>query len=598
MPNPPESTRNNLTHVRKGDSISAKHYNTLVDLGRDINRERKTTPNEPSKGWLPLVCNNSGSFAPAFSILVLDHPYYTNGNGYPMAGQYGRNYIVGKEPTGDDSDVVAVNLYATPIGAVNRFAVSGAVFCLVRLTEQTLNCQYAKTEAGQIGHLVAADSGQCKIVWVEKREAGNQWAYVLLNVGGGGEDKKFIGLCEEVYYDNSGARVTKCGYDGNRLTYDTNEQIGVVFPPYIETVQRGGYYLVEWFSEYNRWIVVAGTCAEDKREYQPYRTVDVSYHITDGNPSASDPKSGTAASFYSHDEFSTFTQKVIWRQDLINYPGRSANLFFSEPTFAFNTQRNEITFDNLKLNPGAAGIYVYQFVVTNCNGSCRDVYTVAFRCFESNSAPKITMDTKNIEIHLDGEFDEDIGTIEELDGDTCVIYDLQTEGETSILTSYDLTVDDTNNIHLSLKASDSEVGSCQISFYVDDSHELKATDGKYEKITLKITVTNEAPNVKLSQGSITQKAGTTKTYTIGTVTDPEDDNMSIADFRISGDSISSASVTIDGDKLKATITLKEDATTKGYIYFKVEDEFGVYSSGEPSVQSIDVTPIPDEEESE
>lgn len=592
MPNPPESTRNNLTHVRKGDSISAKHYNTLVDFGRDINREKKTTPNEPSKSWLQLVCNNSGQYAPAFSVLVLDHPYYTNGNGYPMVGQYGRNYIVGKEPTGSESDVVAVNLYATPVGAVNRFAVSGAVFCVVYFTAQTLNCQYAKTESGQIGYLVAAESGQCKIIWVEKREAGNQWAYVLLNVGGGAKDKKFIGL----YEGSSG--YTKCGLNGDRLTYDTHDRITAFLPPYIEDVQLGGYYLIEWFEEYGRWVVVAGTCAEDTREYQPFTTVDITYHIKDGKPSDSDPQSGTAASFYAHDEWATFTQKLIWRQDIVDYPGRSSNLFFSEPTFAFNTPRNEITFDNLKLNAGSAGIYVYQFVTTNCNGTCRDVYTVAFRCIETNNAPRITMETKNFELHLDGEFDDDIGSAEEVDGDTCVIYDLRESGDTNILTSYDLTIDGSNNIHLSLNASDCEIGTCFISFYVDDSHDLKATDGTYEKITLKITVTNDAPIVKLSQGSITQKAGTTETYIIGTVSDPEDDNMHIDNFHISGDSISSANVTIDGNKLKATITLKEDATTKGYIYFTVEDEFGVYSSTEPATQSIDVTPIPDEEESE
>ena len=581
----------NIRMQRKGDGISAGKFNAIMDRlknspvtsvnpgGLPNSRPQTlfyTESDIPAYSIFPLIAASAGSTNNTFNAQYNVEQYNEEHVSDYMEGYFGTN---GRYPvyanTAFYGQIISQE-YDTPI-KVSDYSV-GEKQCgfknnsweaTVDATGMSLN--------GRAPHA----NGCC---YVRRLLSDTEF-----------KDKKFIGLCEST---TSGAHFTKCGFDGNRLTYDTDEQIVAELPPYIEAVQQGGYYLIDWFTEYDRWVVVAGTCAEDNREYQPFTTVNITYHIKDGEPSGSDPQSGTAASFLSHDEFATMTQKLIWRQDLVNYPGRSANLFFSEPTFALNSSRDKITFDNLKLNAGAAGIYVYQFVITNCNGSCRDVYTVAFKCTETNDAPEVTMETTNITLHLDGDFDEDIGTIVEHNDDTCVIYDLQTAGDTSILTSYDLTIDSSNNIHLSLKASDCEVGSCLISFYVDDSHDLKATDGEYEKITLRISVTNDGPNVKISHGSISQKVGTTETYTIGTVSDPEDDNMSIADFRISGDSISSASVTIDGDKLKATITLKEDATTKGYIYFKVEDEFGVYSSASPVEQHIDVTPIPDPDEEE
>lgn len=545
--------------------------------------------------FLVTIENATGASIEPFAVLEISDAMFPNRTGTDFLNEAINRGVElkGIKPSGDPEKNIAITLDGGPNGTLVQAVVVGAVPCKVMVeTSSAENYKYAIPVANQTGYLKAAESGNIRILWKETG-TGIKNCYLLPDSTGNAADNKIIVLCEE---ETGSLKFSKCGLNGDRLTYDEDEQITAVVPPYIEAVQQGGYYLIDWFSKYNSWVVVAGTCAEDNREYQPFTTVPISYHVKDGAPSSSSPQSGTAASIGEHDEYATLETNLIWTQDIVGYPGRSSNLFYQAPTFALNTNRDAITYSGLKLNPGAAGIAVYQFVVTNCNGACRDVYTVAFKCTETNVAPEVTMNTTSFTLHLDGEFNGDIGTIVDNNNDTCVIYDKQISGDANILTTHTLTIDNSNKIHLYLKASDAHVGNCQITFYVDDSHNLKATTGTYEQITLNISVTNAAPIVTITQRTIEQEAGTTETYIIGTVSDPDGDSAVVSDFRTAGNSISSANVTIDGSNLKAIITLASGAESGADIYFKVNDQYGVYSSGSPAEQHIVVNPIPPENE--
>lgn len=477
----------NLTHVRKGQRLSAYTVNSIIDAVKGMEKPGNFKPGKsiraqtlfytsvaiPPYSIFPLIPNATSTYDIFYAKYTVEKYTASHSDQY-IPGLYGTNgrltipagvAFFGNIITSDWDSPIVVSDYAN----------------------NAKKCGFKENS----WEATITTSG---LFLNGKAPQGEKTYYSRTVSSGEVKDQKFIGLCESA---SSELKFTKCSLNGQRTTYDEDEQITASVPPYIDAVEQGGYYLIDWFSEYNCWVVIAGTCAEDNREYQPYTTVSLTQHVKDGTSSGSTPLSGTAVVIGEHDEYATLETNLIWTQDLVGYPGRSSNMFFQAPTFALNSNRDAITFSGLKLNPGATGIVVYQFVVTNCNGSCRDVYTVAFKLIEENSAPEVTMSQTNFTLQPDGTFDGDIGTVTQTGqdaNDTLVIYDKQITGDSNILATNTLTVNQsTGKIHLYLKASDTNTGTCQIAFYIDDSHDLTATTGEYEQVVLNITVEQTTP---------------------------------------------------------------------------------------------------------
>lgn len=607
----PVSTKHNIMPVQKGDQLTANHYNSMVEHDRDVMRKR-SIPVEPIHGWTPFVHNSTDVELPLFSITALKQPYLTGADGYPMHGYYSGNYLELMKPTGEMSDVVVVNDVAMGVYASSRAIVTGLAFCQVLYTDGTVTCNYATTIKDDVTCLKASETGQCKIIWSVKREAGKQWSLVLLNTGGAGgsAESKIIGLCENSFEeaDNGLAlwKFSKSTIRGTRESYDEGQMIEAYLAPYIESVTPGGLYTLEWFDAYNGWVVVAGTCSKDTRDYTPYTTATITMHSTGSD--SQNKVSGTVRSIGQHDDYATLEYHQITKHDLPGYPGRSVDMFVSPPTFALNSDHSELIYKDVQLKPGAYGIAVYQFVITDCNGSNKDVYTIAFRCIEENRAPTIRslMTTDAITLRPGESKTVDICRVEDNDvpADTLSIYNEQYHGNNNLLVTRNLSISG-NKVTLTAKAGVTTVGAGQIEFYIDDGHDLQCTIGEYEKFAVDVNVVNHKPEVTITHPAIHIERGKTDTFELGIINDPDGDEQYNI-YKLSSSGIDRCVFSFEQAEytelpvtlIMAEITANQYAFGEYELSFIAHDQYRVYSDGVPNEQKVTVVvdnPAPDTE---
>lgn len=356
-------------------------------------------------------------------------------------------------------------------------------------------------------------------------------------------------------------------------------------PPYIQEVKKGGYYILEWFDAYDSWVVTGGQCPEDVADYLTVDdNISIQQHVYQdgGTIKTNQPVSGSIH-VDVHDNYSRLESSTLQGvYDLYGYEGKSSSLFQVEPRFTYDKSAGNINYEGLVLRPGAAGYAVYTFVITECNGSDRHVYTYGFTCIETNDAPIVSLDNTDLEVHSGEELSKVmVGTASDSKNDPLTVQSDLITGK-NLLDSYKVELNSSGDILVSAKAKNGVVGTAIIEFRVDDAHNFKSNTGTYDYHSVQINVVNHAPTVNIPDNVIrlNLKSGITRLITIGTIQDEDNDTQfQLGDVYMDDPSnaIDQLELSVKNTTLRANVRLSEDSAGTAIVYFKIHDKHKVYS---------------------
>lgn len=407
-------------------------------------------------------------------------------------------------------------------------------------------------------------------------------------------------------YDGDGY-FTPVDDDGALVSHDDRKNFKGKKAPYIPKLAVGGLYLMKNIN--NNWIALGGTCPPDEEdeeeevgEVPTYTTVPITMQLPDGDPTKATPESGDIfiGPHPLHAELGACIQIKI--EPLEGLEGREVDLFYQEPEFELNTEHDTIHYSNIILNPSKAGLAVYSLQVKNCNTNDADYYRVVFRCMEATKPLNVNaIDT--IELRPGERLEnKKIGEVDTTKYEIRIKDEL--EGRKDLFTSYDM-VKDGKKYNLNIEAKRDVVGESTIVYYIDRSmegHNIEVDEDDNYSDTLGVEkrllvkVVNHCPIVSLTKTKLECEAGQQIDFDLGVITDQdnETDDYSKYEFfdidkRDAYGVIDDYGFFFDDRKLKVMIKASESAAGKAYISFKVNDEFGVYSDGEPMTKTFEVT---------
>lgn len=390
--------------------------------------------------------------------------------------------------------------------------------------------------------------------------------------------------------------------NGSIASHDSAKKVKAKKAPYIPKLALGGMYWLRKIN--NNWIVLGGTCPPNEEDEEDavgetpsYKTIPITMTLPDGDPSKATPESGDIdiGEHPLHSELGTCALLKV--EPIEGMEGREEDLFYKEPVFELNTDHNKIHFSGLVLNPSKAGIAVYILQVKNCNSSDADYYRVVFKCMETTKPLKVnTLDV--IELKPGEELEEKkIGEVTNTTKFDITIKD-ELDGRKDLLDFYDFTQEG-KNYYVNLRAKKDTVGETTIVYYInrtrDDSNDIDPALGTEKRLLVKVV--NHHPAVALTNTKFECEAGKIYTLELGRITDPDNETDDYSDYEAVDIDKRDANGIInelsdfftEGKKLKVNISTSSFAAGKAYITFKMRDEFGVYSDGEPMNKTFEVT---------
>ena len=400
---------------------------------------------------------------------------------------------------------------------------------------------------------------------------------------------------------------------GNRVSYDpddTNKRIPnnkVKKAPYLTSSVKnpndggsgggggdttvGHIYNAEWSPVHDCWVITGGDCEDSNYAYTPYIVVRVSGHFTELNKQDGPDLSGVIE-LGNEETPTTFDVNLLGIYDIAGSDATSKNLFATEPIFTLGGGGDSIVYTNIRLNPGTAGIALYRFIFYYCNGAERDIYIVAFKCVEANQAPTYEPKVSTIKLKEGEEYDEIIGKITDLDNDTVSLKNIKIDGD-NILSTVELTVDESGNVHLKMEAENP--GTVKISFTPDDNHNGISTYGFYEEQHIYVYVgsTNLAPVVTITQPRIDVKPKQRiRNMEVGTVTDSDATVVGDANFIFEmirhsvPNKVAEGELTVKNGKILLNAQVLDIGHGEDDVTFRIHDVRQNYKDGMPEPNTI------------
>lgn len=481
----------NLTHVKKGQRLSAYTVNSIIDAVKGTEKPGNFKPGKsiraqtffytseaiPPYSIFPLIPNATSTYDTFYSKYTVEKYQAANSDNY-VPGLFGTNgrltipaetsffgYII----TADWDSPIVVSDYS-----------GNAKNCGFKE-----NSWEATTSGTGLYLNGKAPQGE-KTYYARKPEQGGAGAkvkfakYNQVISGGGKTEYKFAPTDES----------------GNIVSADSDTYLTAKIPPYltIDQIQIGGIYRIEYIPDYGEWFLTDGQCSEYVSPYAPVRMTAVrEYPNTTASGNFDDTTSATGISSGNVYVNATYNQALS--------DGAESDFFSVAPTINAATFSQNFktywryTFSGMKLKSHAKGIACYNVYATDGDGAAYSAYRLSFNLETIDCVPELEWTQQTIDIYLGDETQIiDIATVTDADGDTITVKGARLSDEASLIDTYSLSVA-SGKISLSIKpvgANDTQAnyGVAHVYFQLDDGYlsEADSSDDPYQLYTVTINI--------------------------------------------------------------------------------------------------------------